>query len=385
MMSSNISNQGSDVDGIVDPNVSVLNSQVPPHVPQQQQLAFTLADFKKSLVDKILAGLRVETPHVDKENSEVNSEEGSVQSVTPVLSVAASNSAISAIIRSPATSSKPGKKRTSDTMSDLFPQQLKKPHIEVDDSENPTNNINMASDILEDVIADMPDVEETGKPIHEALAKRVLKQYFTNSQKSEIRTELCKTYKLPENCSQLRVPKLNQGIRDLRSFSDTLKKQEKRLYLSQQFISKAATVVTMIADKTLKADNEMVDPKEVVRCCLDTITFLGYASHELNMQRKMNIKPALHYDVRDICSSFDVIQSEHLFGEDLTKLVKDARQNAKIASFSTSTSYKSRGGGHKSSYVDRKSYHPKSFNPKASFLSKGKQPTQHHGSNRKKI
>ena len=65
-------------------------------------------------------------------------------------------------------------------MSYLFPQP-KKPHSEVDGS-NP--NINIALDILENAIPDMPNVEETGKPIHDALAKTVMKRNVTNSQKS---------------------------------------------------------------------------------------------------------------------------------------------------------------------------------------------------------
>ena len=193
-------------------------------------MAFSLTEFKKSIVDEILQGLSKShlqglapnTSYLDQIPIRDDLSQGELNTQ---LSVAASNPSQFGEGGSSSGTSVSGEKRVSDTMSDMFPAK-KKPLLD-------TSNVNIAMEILDNVVADMPDTEDLDKPIHEALGKRIMKQFFEDSQKSEIRTQLCKDYKLPENCSKLRVPKLKQGIRDLKSYTDSIRKQERKLYSAQ--------------------------------------------------------------------------------------------------------------------------------------------------------
>ena len=259
-------------------------------------------------------------------------------------------------------------------MSDFFPSPKA---IKMAPAEE-TTKLNMGNEILSEVMADMSDSNELGNPIHEGLAKRVVTQFHENSQKSDIRNQLFKTYKIPENCKEIQVPKMNRAILDMKTFHDVHKKNEKKLYSAQQFITRAVAAVSNVADVALKAENEMVDHKVLVRSCLDATTLLGYASHEINTRRKSNVKYALHHDVRDICNSSEVVKTEFLFGDDFTNSVKAALQASRIANKAKTVTKHghspSSSHGRKSSRQQPKQGHSKHF------LGKGKTPSQGHRS-----
>lgn len=306
--------------------------------------------FKQGIVSEIRQGIVTDlmknmdekfgpllTNQLDTNKSEHNSSENSSRDSYPVSLFA--------------PSTVDGRKRalndstTTDNMSDLFPSPKVAKTTEngavakttntkqvdnTDDKVANTEDINLAADMLAEVVKDMPDDEEYGESIHDGLAKRFKKQFEVVSQAGEIRSELCKDYKTPENCKFLNPPKMNSQIWDMKSFTDTYKKNEKKLFSSQKFISKASCCVTRIANLTLKAENEMVDNKTIIRSCLDAMTLLGFANHEINLKRKHNAKYLLKHDVRDICKSTKVVTSEYLFGDDLTAELKEARQLQKL-------------------------------------------------------
>ena len=290
-----------------------------------------------------------------------------------------------------------GRKRpaSADNMSDLFPSPkvakttengtVAKTTKQVDNTDDRvanTDDLNLAADMLAEVVKDMPDDEEYGESIHDGLAKRFKKQFEEVSQAGEIRSELCKEYKTPENCKFLKPPKMNSTIWDMKSFTDSYKKNEKKLYSSQKFISKASCCLTRIANLTLKAENEMVDNKAIIRSCLDAMTLLGFASHEINLKRKQNAKYSLKHDVRDICKSTKVVTSEYLFGDDLTTDIKEARQTSKIAVTSSSTITSSKDKNHNK--YDRANPASSSSSARGNrFFHKAKNPAQPHQTSRR--
>ena len=63
---------------------------------------------------------------------------------------------------------------------------------------------------------------------------------------------------------------------------------------------------------------------------LDVCNLLGYCNTRLNSRRKANIRGTLNQDCRAICDS-TVESTKFLLGDDMGKLVKDAKEVQKMA------------------------------------------------------
>ena len=81
----------------------------------------------------------------------------------------------------------------------------------------------------------------------------------------------------------------------------------------------------------------MVNPTDIGCICLDVITCLGYASHEINIRREANIKHCLTPDVKEICAQNEMTRSE-LIKDYFKEAVKDTKQTSIIAASSESQS-----------------------------------------------
>ena len=173
-------------------------------------------------------------------------------------------------------------------------------------------------------------LNEYGPVINENLAKRVQTQFKTDCM-STVKS-LIAPKKLPENCKDLGVPKVNRAIRDMKSFTGFNKRNEKDLFSIQQSILCATSAIAKLADKALTANHNarVIDTKEVVRQSLDAITLLGNASSEISGKRKANLKYILSPHVRYICSSDREVSSQ-LLCDDLGKSLKEARKISRIS------------------------------------------------------
>ena len=74
----------------------------------------------------------------------------------------------------------------------------------------------------------------------------------------------------------------------------------------------------------------VINSKEIVKMTLDAVTLLGLAHSKLNNQQKSAISPSLQYEVRDVCSAWHEV-TDYLFGDDLSKAIKEAKELNKIS------------------------------------------------------
>ena len=152
------------------------------------------------------------------------------------------------------------------------------------------------------------------------LAKRVIIHHKQKSQQSLIKKEICNRHKIPSNCTDIAVPKMNQSVMAMKTISEYQKRNEKSFYDIQSKLLRATSAMITTMNQALKADEagKMVNSKDLVLNCLDAVTLLGYASSEINKKRKQNVRSSRNPQYRDLCNpNRDV--TEYLLGENLQK------------------------------------------------------------------
>ena len=204
----------------------------------------------------------------------------------------------------------------SDNMTDLFPANKN------EKSTVAIQKINIAEEILDQVLDDSIDTQ-LGEKVLEVLAKRVVKHFQVDTK--TISNDLLNRLKLPSNCAAIAVPMMNTEIKNLTSF-ESVRISERRLYNTQLHLQRATSAIANMVNMLLMADQEgkMADSKALTRIALDGITVLGQAQVSLSLARKQNIKSILADDVKDICSA-NRKQTQFLFGDDLAKAIKEAK------------------------------------------------------------
>ena len=134
----------------------------------------------------------------------------------------------------------------------------------------------------------------------------------------------------PANCEEGKIPKLNPGIwRRLREFT---KKRDIQFYKIQQALIKGILPVARIADKLMTAKSANTeDCQEMKKLGLEAMSLLTHASYEINMQRRLLLKPGIGREYSALC--FSQLQlADLLFGDDLQKRLKDIGDQNKIGS-----------------------------------------------------
>eukprot|EP00794_Sanderia_malayensis_P012488 gene12488-13771_t len=206
----------------------------------------------------------------------------------------------------------------TENMSDLFPAKS----ATSASSKNQTKVLDVAEDLLCQVDDEISDTT-LGDEILDNLADRICKHFVVDPTK--VSSDLLGRLKLPKNCSGIVVPMMNQTILDMKDF-ESIRPVERKLYNTQLNVQRATAAIAKIANMVLEADqnSKMIDSKALLRAALDGVTVLGQAQASLTNSRKNNIKQILSDDVKDICNPKRKA-SQYLFGDDLPKLIKEAR------------------------------------------------------------
>jgi len=127
-------------------------------------------------------------------------------------------------------------------------------------------------------------------------------------------------YPQPENCEGLTKVQVNQLIWD--NLSSTIRSQDLKFQKVQTSVVKGMTTLARVTDAILKRVNEINGGKVLAQEAIDSLSLLAHANTELNNRRKELIKPDLHTDYKHLCSASTTVTAE-LFGDDLSKQVKD--------------------------------------------------------------
>lgn len=135
--------------------------------------------------------------------------------------------------------------------------------------------------------------------------------------------------KIPVNCKQMCVPKVNPEIWaniPVRARVVDVKAQQ-----LQQHLSIALVNMSRIANIVIERSKDLPSDftKEIVRHSMDGAMALGVAQQELSMKRRLDIKPHLNSDYSGICSN-RIPVSEFLFGDDLSESLKTSKTTSDL-------------------------------------------------------
>jgi len=152
---------------------------------------------------------------------------------------------------------------------------------------------------------------------------------FQQRQPKESLDKIKAYAKIPSNCKALVTPKINTEIWSL--LPQRVRQSDFHQYQTmQQQIGTASVLTAKIAEKLFSSNGS--DWKDIrqdlLRTSLDTLTVLGNITQDINLRRKLDIKPNLNKDIASICSSS--VASEWLFGENLAEQLKAAKTTSSV-------------------------------------------------------
>jgi hypothetical protein len=172
-------------------------------------------------------------------------------------------------------------------------------------------------DILEQ-LKDDTNHEKLGPAVSTKLAEAcdLLVRKGVTEEKLE---ELRKKYATPENCKIIGAPKTNHMI--FASLPRTLRQRDLTQQKKDSKISAAMTAILQTMDH-IKANIPAVPAlREDFQRLTDALTLVSAVKKERSMKRREELKPALAYGYRNICSSNNPI-TEQLFGDKIEEIVK---------------------------------------------------------------
>ena len=153
-------------------------------------------------------------------------------------------------------------------------------------------------------------------------------------------------YKRPANCTTLTPIRINNEI------WSRLKTRKKTADLKvgniQQCILKVAHANLQMASKILQLKKPCL--KSMIESAVESVAILGHASHVPAAIRLEQIRSTLKQEFAALCSG-EIPQCGEIFGEDLPKQLRDARETSKInEAFYSNAAYTSPYASNKAKY-----------------------------------
>lgn len=167
--------------------------------------------------------------------------------------------------------------------------------------------------------------EVVGSKVNDTLANTV-NTLFRKRLSEDTMNEKLKSIHRPANCDSFIVPRVNPLIweklqSETRSGDIKMQKIEKVLF-------KGTIGVVEVIDTLLKQKDPL--SKTLGKKLTSSLAFTSHAMYELNMKRRELIKPDLNSQFKHLCSGHVPITDE-LFGDDLSKYVKDISDSQRVA------------------------------------------------------
>lgn len=198
---------------------------------------------------------------------------------------------------------------------------------DTEESENETDG--------EDLLAKMElmysDSDGTGEKVNEKLAKNVnlsFRKFLSTTNQKTVKEK----YKIPSNCENVKVPKVNFEIwEEARHF---IKTKDLSLVKAQTLMSKAAVPIIEIVNEGLKEKGSQEEKSKTrITKASDALIMLASAFTELNQIRKDNFKRGLPAQYRNrLCNTGNEPSKDWLFGDELPKKIKEINDTRSMSS-----------------------------------------------------
>eukprot|EP00795_Rhopilema_esculentum_P007915 gene7915-biopygen9124 len=178
-------------------------------------------------------------------------------------------------------------------------------------------------------------LDKKGKGLSsDKLASKIEEQWKNPSRKAV--AQVFKRHKHPLNLESISVPAMPKLITKMPSFKDSVLARERKLYDVHHSVAKSSHIISTLADDLLLAEknHSLIDTKAIVLKAFDALSVLSNASVNISNLRRLNIRPILNKDVQGLCDPTREV-SNHLFGDDIEKRLKQERESKRLASAAT--------------------------------------------------
>ena len=202
------------------------------------------------------------------------------------------------------------------------------------------------------------------------LAKLVTKM-FRSKMADKTLQEKMDRHARPANCDAAKPTRVNAGI--YRRLGEYTKKRDFNLYKIQQVLIKGIIPVIKIADLCMSGNLIGEKGQQAKRLALESLSLLTHTNYELNIQRKLFMKPDIGKDYTALCSPH-VPFTDWLFGDDLQKQLKDIGDENKIGA-RVLPSHKS-SYGNSGNFNNNNNFHKASKNFRGQSFHKRKKNTR---------
>ena len=183
----------------------------------------------------------------------------------------------------------------------------------------------------------MSDEDESTSPNVEPKLADITMQRLRKKLNPEKLKSISDKYHHPANCTSITGIKCNPEIWG--QLSSTKKRTDLHLSNIQQTVLKA-TAATLQTTNALVTSKSVDGHSQLLAQSVDTIALLAHAHTQLSQLRRDQIKPILKQEYSTICSAEIQPDSKWLFGSDLAKTLKDAKEASSISSSLRNNSYK---------------------------------------------
>ena len=240
------------------------------------------------------------------------------------------------------------------------------------------------TNILDDLAQSLDDDEAVGEKVDTKLADIAQKRWGKKLKPDKLKAILEK-YKCPENCRTLSIAKVNPEI--WAKLARGKKGNDLQLQYIQNTLLKATLATLHIANALIGAEIKE-NSSQVITQSVDSIAMLGHAVSQLSQFRRHQIKPALKSEYSAICELEEQTDSKFLFGDDLAKNMKDAKEANQIGNAfkgTTKSFPKNKQSSGDSSQFDRTNYKysQRPFLGKRQYQNHPKKKNQWQGHQRK--
>jgi hypothetical protein len=169
-------------------------------------------------------------------------------------------------------------------------------------------------------------IVELGPELNKDLAESI-NRLFTNKQSKESFEKYKNEFKIPVNCKQMTVQKVNSEIWPL--LPTSIRQADYNAQHQQQQLSMVSSAVAQIAEKLFMSKViTTTDRQTMLKMSLEATAILGSLTQDINMNRRQKIKPSLNSEFSGICNQTQT--GEWLFGDNIAEQLKATKASSSL-------------------------------------------------------
>ena len=239
----------------------------------------------------------------------------------------------------------------------------------VTDKQNATGE----DELLKEPVASLQEEDRKGPQVQQQLAHIAIKRWG-NKLNPDKMTSILGKHPQPENCEDMSIARVNPEI--WAPLNAAKRKADLRLANMQQALKKATFAIVTTCDKLLAVKSQ-IETKEMVTDSIDAIALVGHVVSEISSIRREQLRPSLKHEFQTICSNSVSPSSKLLFGDDLAKQIRDAKERSRIGQTVAAYTKNDRSRSHRRQNSYQSCRHDKSNKggSRQSFLGKGYRST----------